>query len=56
MSEEEQISALADDLDALVGRYRDEFDLSVAAVIGVLQFKAFLVMCHAREYEEEDGD
>lgn len=47
MSEKEQIEAFADDLDRLVDRYRREFDLSYASVIGTLNMKAHLLCAEA---------
>lgn len=40
MDAEAQIQAFAVDLDRLVDRYRDEFDITYAAVVGVLFMKA----------------
>lgn len=40
MTEREQGVAFAKDLDALVDRYRSEFDLSYPVVIGILHIKA----------------
>jgi hypothetical protein len=37
MNQFQQIDCFACDIDALIHRYRSEFDLSVAAVIGVLE-------------------
>lgn len=36
MDQKEQIQAFADDVQALVGRYANEFELSSAAAVGVL--------------------
>jgi len=55
MSEREQIEAFADDLDNLVGRYCDEFDLTTASAVGVLAFKMHTLMAHAQK-QHEDGD
>lgn len=41
MSDREQLDAFHADLDKLVARYIDEFDLSFAGAIGVLEMK-----CH----------
>lgn len=54
MTEKEQIEALADDLDALIGRYCDEFDLATASAIGVLAFKMHTLMVYAAQ-KHEDG-
>jgi uncharacterized protein YejL (UPF0352 family) len=37
MTDAEQIAALATDLQRVLDRYRAEFDLTVAAAIGVLE-------------------
>ena len=41
MTDSEQIDHLSDDLDALINRYCDEYDLTNAAIIGVLQLKIY---------------
>lgn len=56
MSDREQIQAFADDLDRLVDRYRDEFEISMAGVIGTLEFKQFLLMQEAQRTAEEDEE
>jgi hypothetical protein len=43
MTEKEQIQHFADDLDRLIERSRDEYDMSYAAVVGVLQMKIHLL-------------
>jgi len=43
MDEKEQIDNFADDLDRLVNRYRIEYDLNYAAVVGVLAMKMHLL-------------
>ena len=54
MSEREQIQHFADELDKLVDRYREEYELSFASVVGTLSFKAFNLMQEAqREGEDE---
>ena len=53
MTDKEQTEAFADDLDKLVQRYCDEFDLSYAQAIGVLYMKAWLLMRDASEREDE---
>ncbi len=37
MTEREQVDAFADDLGKLIDRYRSEFDLTIAGVLGVLE-------------------
>ena len=37
MTQSEQILALSNELDRLIDRFRHEYDISVAAVVGVLE-------------------
>lgn len=53
MTEKEQIDHLADELDRLVERFRSEYDLSYAAVVGVLEMKKWLLCAEADERSEE---
>lgn len=48
MTEKEQIQALADDLDRLIERYCNEFELTTASAVGVLMFKVHLLMVEAQ--------
>lgn len=54
MTDREQIKAFANDLDKLVDRYRDEFEITIAGVIGILSFKQFLLMQEACDKEDEN--
>lgn len=54
MNDPEQTKAFADDLDKLVERYRAEFDMTYASVIGVLQMKSFLLCEEAADRSEEE--
>lgn len=56
MSEQEQIKAFADDLDALVKRYIDEFDLTAASAVGCLAFKMHTIMTDAQRKFKEEGE
>ena len=56
VNHEHQTIAFAADLDALVERYRDEFDLTYAAAVGVLQIKTFLLCQEAAESKQQDDD
>ncbi len=57
MSEKEQIQAFADDLDRLVQRYIDEFELTAASAVGCLAFKMHTIMaCAQKDYEENGED
>lgn len=49
MTDKEQTDAFADDLDKLVERYRSEFQITYAQIVGVLQIKAWLVCQEAYE-------
>lgn len=51
MNDKQQINAFAEEIDRLVDRYRKEFDLSYASVIGVFFMKA-QILCS--ESEEKD--
>lgn len=53
MSQQEQIAAFANDLDALVERYRAEFDLTYASVLGALTMKAHTLMNEAIDNHEQ---
>ena len=41
MTEREQVDAFAEDLGKLIDRYRSEFDLTIAGVLGVLECAKF---------------
>lgn len=53
MDKKEQIFQFGDELDKLVERFRAEYDLSYAAVVGALQMKIHLLCKEASELEEE---
>ena len=44
MTDREQLEAFANDIGSLVYRYRDEFDLTVAAMVGVLECAKYDIM------------
>jgi len=54
MTQQEQINCFAKELTKLIDRYADEFDLSYAAVVGVLKIKADGLSAQARRTEEKD--
>jgi hypothetical protein len=56
MNDRQQIQAFADDLDRLVDRYRDEWEISMAGVIGALEFKQFTLMQEAQRQAEDEED
>lgn len=43
MNDKQQIAALSDELDRLILRFTDEFDLTAASVIGILQYRIHLL-------------
>ena len=55
MTEKEQIDHFAKDLNRLVDRYRSEYELSYASVVGVLHMKIFSMCDEARESGDEEG-
>lgn len=54
MDANEQVKQFADDLDNLVDRYRDEYDLNYAAVVGALFMKAHLLCDEAGDEAERN--
>lgn len=56
MNEREQIAAFEADLDRLVGRYCDEFELTAASAVGVLAFKMHTLMAHIQKKSEEEDE
>lgn len=53
MSDAEQTQAFADDLQRLVQRYKNEFEITAAAAVGVLQFQQYLIM---QEMQQRHAD
>lgn len=53
MSEIEQIDHFSNELDALVNRFRDEYDISYASVIGILHMKAHTLCGEAEDRADE---
>lgn len=53
MNTQEQINHFGDEIDNLVDRFRSEYDLPYAAVVGVLQMKSHLLMQEAAGREDE---
>lgn len=56
MTQREQCSHFGDDLDRLVDRYRDEYDMTMASVVGVLHMKAWLLCEEAGESNDDGGE
>ncbi len=54
MDHKEQTDAFASELDALVARFCEEFDLTYAMAVGVLHLKAHLLCAEAAKLENED--
>jgi len=54
MSPTDQIIALESDLNKLIDRYRMEFEMPYAAVIGVLQLKVVLLCNEAAKGDDAD--
>lgn len=54
MTDREQTKAFGDDLDALVERYRKEFDLSLAQAVGVLQVKIHGLIDDVRNKDDDE--
>lgn len=55
MDAAEQIAHFESDLDNLVERYRKEYDISYASMIGMLHLKAHILCVEANE-DDEAGD
>lgn len=53
MTHKEQTEAFAGELDNLIDRYRQEFDLSYCDVIGILQMKTWLLCAEATDDEHD---
>ena len=60
MTTEEQFDAFCNDLEALLSRYQEEFDLNDATLIGGLQMYSTLfaleAMGHCIEEDEEEEE
>lgn len=53
MTAEEQIEHFENDLDALVDRYRSEYEITFASTIWILQMKIWLLCKEAQERQDE---
>ena len=57
MNELDQIDALGLELEAMVGRFHEEFDISPAAMVGVLTMVATRLSCEQfYEVDDEEDD
>lgn len=54
MNDKQQTQAFADDLDALVNRYRSEFDMTYAQVVGTLFMKAHLLCAESASMGDDE--
>lgn len=54
MSHVDQIEHLENDLDRIIERYRSEYDMTFAAMIGVFQLKVHQLSVEAYEEPEEE--
>jgi hypothetical protein len=51
---DEQVQQFADELDKMVNRFRSEYDISYAAVVGALMFRIHTLMVEAQEKANEE--
>jgi hypothetical protein len=51
-----QTQQFANELDKLVHRFRQEWELEYAQMVGVLTMKAFILMFESMEMEVDDDD
>lgn len=55
MNDKEQIYQFGNELDNLVDRFRQEYEMSYAAIVGTLHIKAHLLCSEAAEDEPEES-
>lgn len=53
MTDKEQTDHFANELDALVDRFRSEYEMSYATTVGVLEMKIHLLCNEAKERSDE---
>lgn len=56
MTDKQQTASFADELDKLIERFRSEYDMSYAQVVGVLEFKKWLLCSEVSEESEENDE
>lgn len=56
MTHIDQIKALATDIHNVIDRYRQEFEVPVASVVGVLEIQSHLLIQEAASDMEEDDN
>lgn len=52
MTNNEQTNAFADDIDKLIERYRQEFEMTYAQIVGVLHMKSWLLRDEASQRDD----
>lgn len=55
MNDREQIDAFARELENLISRYAEEFNLSTAATIGALEIQKHALIANALNEEDESS-
>jgi len=56
MDEKDQIGCFDDDLDRLLQRYSDEFDMSLAAMVGTLQIKIHELVANSIDQDDDEDE
>jgi hypothetical protein len=56
MDNGEQIEQFQNKLDKLVNTYTEEFDLSIAAMIGTLMCKIYELLANSNDDDEDDEE
>ena len=56
MDNGEQIQQFQNKLDKLVNTYTEEFDLSIAAMIGTLMCKIYELLANSNDDEDDDEE
>lgn len=55
LSDKDQVTQFANELDKLVERFRAEYNISYAGVVGTLEIKAWLLCQEASERKEDEA-
>lgn len=56
MEEKKQIECFEGDLDRLLTKYSDEFDMSLASQIGTLMCKIYELINNSYDDDDDDGE
>lgn len=56
MSEQERVQHFADDLDSLIERYRQEYDIMLTSVVGVLTLQVHYLLSDVYHKDAEDDE